>query len=90
MTALVPITCTGCTSVQLHDLASRSKSLRTSRRLMAIAMIEKGVARSTVAEVLKVTTRSVRNWVVRYNTQGGLWTSHVRGARPVLASRSGT
>ncbi len=88
MTAPVPITWTDCTLAQLHDLASKSKSVKTGYRLMAIAMIKRGMSRRTVAEAFKVTTRSFRNRVMRYNAEGpaGLADKPRSGRPPRLAA----
>ena len=86
MTAPVSITCTDCTSSQLHDLVSKSKSSKKARWLMAVSVVRDGISGSRAAGMFGVTARSVRNWIVRYNAGGpdGLADKPRSGRPPIL------
>ena len=58
------------TGVQLRALARHSKNASQARRLLALAVIYDGVARSEAARLGDVTLQIVRDWVVRFNAEG--------------------
>ena len=66
----IPITHGGCTSEELHRMASVCESVRHSRRIRAIAMVLDGVCRSEIAEAQGMTVQSIRDWVLRFNAHG--------------------
>ena len=66
----ISITHGGCTSEELHRMASVCKSVRHSRRIRAIAMVLDGVCRSEIAEAQGTTVQSIRDWVLRFNAHG--------------------
>ena len=66
----ISITRGGCTSEELHRMASVCKSVRHSRRIRAIAMVLDGVCRIEIAEAQGTTVRSIRDWVLRFNAHG--------------------
>lgn len=70
----------------LRRLAKVSKDANQTRRLLALAVIYDGGARSDAAEVGGVTLQIVRDWVMRFNAEGptGLIDRKAPGAKPKL------
>ena len=62
---------------RLRALARGSKDGPQARRLLALAAIYEGAARSEAARIGGVTLQIVRDWVLRFNADGpeGLWRS---------------
>lgn len=58
------------TGAQLRALARQSKDASQARRLLALAVIYDGGARSEAARLGDVTLRIVRDWVLRFNAEG--------------------
>jgi transposase len=56
--------------VGLRAAAKRSKDGPQARRLLALAAIYDGAARTEVAKIGGVGLQVVRNWVVKFNAQG--------------------
>ena len=54
----------------LRALAKRAKDGPQARRLLALAAIYDGAARSEAAKIGGVTLQIVRDWVLRFNEQG--------------------
>lgn len=54
----------------LRRLARKSKDSGQARRLLALAEIYDGSSRSEAAQVGGVSLQSVRDWVLRFNSQG--------------------
>ena len=57
-------------AVTLRRLARRSREASQARRLLALAVIYDGGARSEAARLGNVTLQIVRDWVVRFNAEG--------------------
>lgn len=70
----------------LRRLARRSKDAGQARRLLALAAIYDGGARSEAARLGNVTPQIVRDWVVRFNAEGpaGLLAGKAPGPTPLL------
>jgi len=58
------------TGPQVRALAKRSKDASQARRLLALAVIYDGGARSEAARLGDVTLQIVRDWVLRFNAEG--------------------
>jgi transposase len=54
----------------LRGLANRAKDGPQARRLLALAAVYDGAARSEAAEIGGVTLQVVRDWVLRFNAHG--------------------
>ena len=72
--------------VRLH--ARRCRDANQARRLLALAAIYDGAARSEAARIGGVGLQIVRDWVVRFNADGpdGLVDRKAPGPRPKLSS----
>jgi transposase len=70
----------------LRVLAKRSRDPDQTRRLLALAAIYDGASRTEAARIGCVTLQIVRDWVLRFNTNGpeGLFTGRAPGASPRL------
>jgi transposase len=70
----------------LRRLARKSKDSGQARRLLALAEIYDGGSRSEAALVGGVTLQSIRDWVLRFNSQGpeGLIDIKAPGPKPKL------
>jgi transposase len=58
------------TGIELRALARQSKNASQARRLLALAVIYDGGARSEAAKLGDVTLQIVRDWVLRFNAEG--------------------
>jgi transposase len=58
------------TGTELRALARQSKNASQARRLLALAVIYDGGARSEAAKFGDVTLQIVRDWVLRFNAEG--------------------
>ncbi len=58
------------TARDLRQLAKASKDAAQNRRLLALAEIDAGGARSAAAEIGAVGLQVIRDWVLRFNSQG--------------------
>lgn len=58
------------TGAQLRALARQSKDASQARRLLALAVIYDGGARSEAAHLGDVTVQIVRDWVLPFNAEG--------------------
>ncbi|RYE50122.1 MAG: helix-turn-helix domain-containing protein [Hyphomicrobiales bacterium] len=67
---------------ELRRLARSSRDAKQVRRLLALAAIYDGAPRSEAARIAGVMLQIVRDWVVRFNTEGpgGLIDRNRRGA----------
>ena len=74
-------------AAELRRLARRSRDAAQARRLLALAAIYDGGTRSEAARLGHVTLQIVRDWVVRFNTEGpdGLIDRRAPGPTPRLA-----
>lgn len=74
------------TADELRALAKASRDARQTRRLLALAAIYDGSARSEAARIGGVGLQVVRDWVVRFNAEGpdGLIDRKAPGKRPLL------
>lgn len=74
------------TGDDLRRLARESRDARQVRRLLALATIYDGNARSEAARIGGVGLQIVRDWVVRFNAEGaaGLIDRKAPGTTPVL------
>ncbi len=70
----------------LRQLAKRSKDAKQTRRLLGLAEIYDGGARSDAARVGGVGLQIIRDWVIRFNAEGpdGLIDRKAPGARSKL------
>ena len=70
----------------LRALAKRSRDPDQTRRLLALAAIYDGHARSHAAQLAGVGLQIVRDWVLRFNDQGpdGLINRKAPGRAPIL------
>jgi transposase len=76
------------TASALRGLARRSKDAAQARRLLSLAVIYDGGSRSEAARLGNVTLQIVRDWVVRFNTEGpdGLRDRKAPGPTPRLSA----
>jgi transposase len=76
------------TAPALRGLARRSKDAAQARRLLSLAVIYDGGSRSEAARLGNVTLQIVRDWVVRFNTEGpaGLVDRKAPGPTPRLST----
>lgn len=74
-------------AAELRRLARRSKDAAQAHRLLALAAIYDGGARSEAARLGNVTLQIVRDWVVRFNAEGpdGLIDRKAPGPTPLLS-----
>lgn len=74
-------------AVQLRELAKRSADADQTRRLLALAAIYDGGARSEAAKIGGVGLQTVRDWVLAFNAQGpsGLVDGKAPGKAPLLS-----
>ena len=74
------------TSAELRRQARRSRDANQGRRLLALAAIYDGGARSDAARIGRVGLQIVRDWVVRFNAEGppGLLDRKAPGPTPRL------
>ncbi len=77
------------TADHLWALAKRSRDPDQTRRLLALAAIYDGASRTEAARIGCVTLQIVRDWVLRFNTNGpeGLVTGRAPGASPLLNNK---
>jgi len=77
------------TADHLRALAKRSRDPDQTRRLLALAAIYDGASRTEAARIGCVTLQIVRDWVLRFNTNGpeGLVTGRAPGASPLLNNK---
>lgn len=73
-------------AAELRRLARRSRDAAQARRLLALAAIYDGGARSEAARIGNVTLQIVRDWVLRFNAEGpaGLIDRKAAGPTPRL------
>jgi transposase len=71
---------------RLRDLAKRTKDAGQLRRLLALAEIYDGGSRSDAARIGGVGLQTIRDWVLRFNTEGpsGLIDGKPPGKAPKL------
>ena len=76
-------------ATELRRLARGSKDSGQARRLLALAEIYDGGARSDAARVGGVTLQSIRDWVLRFNSKGpeGLVDIKAPGPKPKLNAK---
>ena len=77
---------TDCDAATLRRLARHSQEAAQARRLLALAAIYDGGTRAEAARVGHVTLQIVRDWVIRFNTEGpdGLCDRKAPGPTPRL------
>ena len=73
-------------AAQLRSLARETRNANQSRRLLALAEVYDGRSRSAAARVGGVSLQIVRDWVLRFNTDGpvGLIDRKAPGKEPKL------
>jgi transposase len=54
----------------LRKLAGRAKDAHQSRRLLALAAVKDGMSRENAARIGGMDRQTLRDWVIRFNTQG--------------------
>lgn len=71
---------------RLRALAKASRAANQTRRLLALAAIYEGAARTEAAAIGGVARQAVRKWVVAFNVHGpaGLIDGKAPGQRPLL------
>src|ERR1051326_178111 len=76
-------------AAELRRLARSSSDPGQVRRLLAVAAIYAGEARSAAAAVGGVGLQTVRDWVLRFNAEGpaGVATGKELGNQPILGER---
>jgi transposase len=57
-------------AVGVRGLARKSRSGAQARRLLAVAAIYDGAARTQAAEIAGATLQIIRDWVVKFNASG--------------------
>ena len=74
-------------AARLRALAKHSRDPDQTRRLLALAVIYEGGSRTDAARIGAVGLQTVRDWVLRFNTEGseGLLTGKAPGARSLLS-----
>ena len=88
----VAITRLDLTEADLRALAARTQDARSSRRMLAIALLLEGWSRESAAEACAMDRQTLRDWVHRYNAFGlaGLYNQARRnGPPPRLSSEQG-
>lgn len=80
---------TDLTAANLREQATRAKSTRMARRLLAIEMVLDGYSRRNAAEACAMDRQILRDWILRYNEHGlaGLSGQPHPGRRRSLARR---
>ena len=88
MGAPVGITRTDLTSGELRGLSGRCSDGAQVRRILAVAMVLDGRARTEAAELNGMDRQTLRDWIHRYNAGGveGLVSRHSPGRPPALSS----
>jgi transposase len=73
---------------ELRRLATRTKDVRQSRRLLSLAAVADGMSREEAARIGGMDRQTLRDWVHRFNEQGpnGLKDIHSGGPRERLSS----
>jgi len=74
-------------AARLRALAKHSRDPDQTRRLLALAVIYEGGSRTDAARLGAVGLQTVRDWVLRFNSEGpeGLLTGKAPGARSLLS-----
>lgn len=77
------ITRTDHTASDLRSAARRTKDVKQSRRLLALALVLEGATRTAAARAAGMDRQTLRDWVIRYNEDGieGLY-DQPRSGRP--------
>lgn len=87
MAASIAVTREDLTAAQLRTASWRAGSVRTARRMLAIALVLEGADRTTAARSCGLDRQTLRDWVHRYNAEGLAGLSDRKGAgRPALLS----
>ena len=55
---------------KIEKLRNKEKDVRIHKRLSALLWLNKGYPRDEVAALLDVTPRTIKNWVVLFQTEG--------------------
>lgn len=58
------------TAAELRRASGKTKDVRASRRMLAIALVLEGVDRAAAAETCGMDRQTLRDWVHRYNAEG--------------------
>jgi transposase len=66
----VEITRTELTATDLRRAAARSRAGHAARRMLALALVLEGTSRKEAAESCGMDRQTLRDWVIRYNTEG--------------------
>ncbi len=66
----IAITRKDLTATQLRAAAAKTKDARSSRRMLAIALVLEGADRATAAETCGMDRQTLRDWVHRYTPRG--------------------
>ncbi len=84
----VAITRTDLSAEELRGAAQRTKDSYQARRLLALARVLDGAARTAAARAAGMDRQTLRDWVHRYNAEGveGLC-DRARSGRPPRAAR---
>lgn len=76
----IAITRTDLTAAKMQTAAARSRDAKAARRMLAIALVLKGVDRKTAAQTCGMDRQTLRDWVHRTNAEGLAGLSNHRGA----------
>ena len=66
----VEITRTELSATDLRRAAARSREADAARRMLALALVLEGKSRREAAESCGMDRQTLRDWVIRYNTEG--------------------
>src|SRR5215213_5362012 len=70
--AAVEVTRTELSPAELRREAARSRDAKAARRMLAIALVLDGRSRTDAAEACGMDRQTLRDWVHRYNAEGGI------------------
>ncbi len=84
MAAAIAITRLDLSATALRAAAAREKNGAAARRMLALAMVLEGSARTGAASTCGLDRQTLRDWVHRYNDEGlaGLRDRVPPGAKP--------
>lgn len=72
---------------QLRGLAKKTKDGPQARRLLTLAAIYDGAARTDAAKIGGVGLQIIRDWVLRFNARGADGLAGRQAARPTLQAQ---
>ena len=92
MSGAIAITRQDMATAELRAASGKAPSAPAARRMLAIALVLKGVDRKTAAETCGMDRQTLRDWVHRYNAEGvaGLTDRRSPGPPPRLTPEQKT